>query len=381
MGGQIVQVFQSFLEAIMNIYVIFGASDPEAQKARELCRECNVPYGQAIIESREVEPANAYDADGWRDETGELRPGARVLLFECDGAEMILKFPDGTCYTRLDHHKPGDRGWGWPPSDFWRASSLGQLAAELARAGVLCGDANTDAGNTPLGVRKWDESSGTWRVATLQARWWIVPTHYLYAAAADHCLAAAYRGKCTGVDPDALMRWRVEQRAKFQNRPVDAVLDDIEKARERLRRAINWPSGDQAIVWYDGQGYGSRLRVTPPLRAHPNGLPYQAIGAMKVHTSPVTLIEEAERLCRDGYVKMLFADLRGEEIPELPEAAAREGIPFVASVRDRDGREKIVLQAAPSILVQQFMSGEIIPGLVDVYGDPARGFAGGYIPA
>jgi hypothetical protein len=38
----------------------------------------------------------------------------------------------------------------------------------------------------------------------------------------------------------------------------------------------------------------------------------------------------------------------------------------------------VVLMAAPPDLVRRFLSGEIVPGLVDYYGDPARGFAGGY---
>ena len=40
------------------------------------------------------------------------------------------------------------------------------------------------------------------------------------SAAADHCLGAAYQGLCPGVDPDELMQWRVESRAKFQDREV-----------------------------------------------------------------------------------------------------------------------------------------------------------------
>lgn len=311
----------------MNIYVIFGASDPEAQTARELCAACGVPYGQAITsvtEPREVGPANAYAADGWRDEAGELRPGGRVLLFECDGAEMSLKFPGGTCYTRLDHHKPGDRGWGWPPSDFWRASSLGQLAAELARAGILRGDVNTDSGSTPIGASKWDEQNQTWRVATLHARWWTVPTHYLYAAAADHCLAAAYRGECPGVEPDALMAWRIKSRAEFQGRPAEALMADVERARQALRQAPKIDLGGE-----------------------------------------------------------LVADLRGQVVPELPEAAAREGVAFLATPPVRAGeRRKVVLQCAGPAAMAAWPLWATEQGLVDLYGgDPSRGFAGGYIPA
>jgi hypothetical protein len=326
LGGQTVQVFQSFLEAIMTIYVIFGSRDPEAEKARELCREYNVPYGQAtsFLNPLEVGPADAYNANGWQDEAGELRPEARVLLFECDGKQLRFKLVGVNSYTWLDHHRPGDRGWGKPPAQFWPASSLGQLAAELARAEILRGDAYTDAEGTPLGVSKWDESSGTWRVAARHARWWTVPTHYLYAAAADHCLAAAYRGECPGVDPDQLMVWRVKSRAEFQGRPVEALMADVERARQALRQAPKIDLGGEVV-----------------------------------------------------------ADLRGQVVPELPEAAAREGIAFLATPPARAGeRRKVVLQCAGSAALAAWRQWAVAQGLVDLYGgDPGRGFAGGYIPA
>ncbi len=101
-----------------------------------------------------------------------------------------------------------------------------------------------------------------------------VPRDVMLIAAADHCLAAAYRGECPGVDPDALMRWRAESRAAFQRRPVEAVLADIAAATERLRAAR-----------------GS-----------------------------------------DG-----IADLGNSTVPEAPEAACRAGIPFLAVVTERDG--------------------------------------------
>src|SRR5690606_1592832 len=117
------------------------------------------------------------------------------------------------------------------------------------------------------------------------------------AAAADHCLAAAYRGECPGVEPDALMRWRVAVRAAHQGRPVDELIEDVEQARARLRAA------------------------------------------------PV--VELGEHLTA--------RDLRGEFVAELPEAAAREGMAYLASVVDRDGRQKIVLGAADAETVRAFL--------------------------
>src|SRR5690606_22285652 len=82
----------------------------------------------------------------------------------------------------------------------------------------------------------WDDELGEWRggdtpppswtVSVPQSDYRVIPQSYVFAAAADHCLAAAYRGECPGVDPDALMRWRVAVRAAHQGRPVDELLDD-----------------------------------------------------------------------------------------------------------------------------------------------------------
>ncbi|HEX7091788.1 MAG TPA: hypothetical protein VF192_16735, partial [Longimicrobiales bacterium] len=150
-----------------------------------------------------------------------------------------------------------------------------------------------------------------------------IPDIVVLAAAADHCLAAAYRGECPGVDPDELMHWRVAVRAAHQGRPVAELLEDVEQACERLRAA-----------------------------------PVVALG---------------ERLAA--------RDLRGEHVPELPEAAVREGMAYLATVADRGGRRKIVLGGhAPAEMVRAFLeSWAPREGLVDLYGDPARGFAGGYV--
>jgi hypothetical protein len=147
----------------------------------------------------------------------------------------------------------------------------------------------------------------------------------LLAAAADHCLAAAYRGECPGVDPDRLMRWRAESRAKFQGRPVEAVLADVERAREALRAA-------------------PEIDLTPSITAR---------------------------------------DMRGQKIQELPEASAREGLCFIADgLPGRDGLVKVVCQSGTPEQIRAFMEAwGPAEGLQDIYGDPARGFAGGYLSA
>jgi hypothetical protein len=114
------------------------------------------------------------------------------------------------------------------------------------------------------------------------------------------------------------MQWRVASRAIFQRRRIEDVLAEVEAARAILRQAPRDETG--------------------------------------------------------------IADLRQRPaIPELPEAAAREGIPVMAQMRERDGRTKVVLQCASPEQVQLFISGALVAGLEGVYGDPERGFAGGYL--
>ncbi|MCY0886419.1 MAG: hypothetical protein OWV35_11185, partial [Firmicutes bacterium] len=179
--------------------------------------------------------------------------------------------------------RAGDPGAGLGPDQYWAGSSLGQVYALVGR-----------------------EPEPEDRLA----------------AAADHCLPAAYQGQCPGVDPDALLAWRVATRAAFQGRPVAALEAAVAAARQALRAAPRVDLGGVAV-----------------------------------------------------------ADLRDRPVPELPEAAMREGLPFLARVRDRDGREKTVLQAAPPEAVRAFQALAPQFGRGEAYGDPARGFAGVYATA
>jgi len=147
----------------------------------------------------------------------------------------------------------------------------------------------------------------------------LLPKELVLTAAADHCLAHAYDGECPGVNPDELMAWRAASRAAFQKRTVEAVLADVAAARDALATA-------------------PEVRIA---------------GAIK--------------------------DLRGKSVPELPEAAARDGVAFLAEMKEKDGRTKVVLQAAAPDQIEAFMKyWAPDQGLTDIYGDPRRGFCGAY---
>jgi hypothetical protein len=282
-------------------YFILGASDPEIGEIERLIRarsDCVVGY--ATAQGSRVRPESAYEADSVQgfDLHVPCDVGGLIVAVECgprpgaDWAWVRTGLVPGSetevdcaaVVVTVDHHRPGDPGYGRPPREYLEASSLGQVLHLLE----------------------------------------LEPTpEQRLIAAADHCLAAAYRGECPGVDPDALMTWRAASRAVFQKRAVREVLADIEAARAVLRSA-------------------PQIELAPGVWA---------------------------------------ADLRGRKIPELPEASAREGICFLADgLPLPDGRVKVVCQSGGPEQIRAFME-EWAPsqGLTGIYGDPARGFAGGYL--
>lgn len=284
------------------LIVCLGAEDVEMAEIEQSVVASGHRVCHAMAGGKRCHPGNAYVADDCSD---GVAWGAVDVLVECDGiSEAIIR----DHVVRIDHHRPGDVGYWRPPEEYLQASSIGQVLALLG----------------------------------------VEPTqHHRIVAAADHCLAAAYRGQCPGVDADELMVWRAEVRAAHQGRSVASVLQDVEAARKILL--------DNAR-WRHIEGYPGADMFCPNCQTadHPDCM----------HPG------------QDHY----YADLRDHgHIPELPEAACRQGIPFLQHVDDRDGRRKVVLQAADSSLVEAFLGGHIVLGLHDYYGDPARGFAGGYL--
>lgn len=138
-------------------------------------------------------------------------------------------------------------------------------------------------------------------------------------AASDHCLLDAYAGKCPGVDPDKLMTYRAKSRSRAQNKAVSLVIQDINKAR--------------------------------------------------------TILKAAPKIDLEGTA---VADMRAFQfIPELPEAAARENIPYLSIQRDKKtNQRKLVLWSAPPSAVNAFLQANKYS---ETYGDVLRGFAGVYL--
>lgn len=268
---------------------ILGAPDPEMEAIEALLRLCHQWVRYAAVEengkTRRVKPHEAYRYSA---ELGDAPDGdVKRVYVEC-------ACPGVTRHEVVDHHNPGDPGFGREPRDYFNASSLGQVVRKLVEMGY-----------------------GPFRAKEV-AQWQLV-------AAADHCLAAAYRGECPGVDPGRLMAWRAESRAKFQNADPAEILRRIEAA-------------------------------------------YHAISAAP------TAVELAPA--------MLAFDVRGQRISELPEAAARWGFNVLAdSPEVVNGRVKVNFfgDERSCAAFQHVWAPQ--HGVADVYGDPKRGLMGGWVNA
>lgn len=306
---------------------ILGAPDPEMEEIEKILRAHDFQVVHALTGGVRPRGGDAYRADDMRWIT------APVVLVEC--GQPVGWIGGGPIHHRIDHHRPGDPGHGRPVTDAVRASSLGQILDMLrldqcpvCKDRIDWADTSGSSGAPCLGMADAGQPGGTGPCGDLH-NWPLRPwemERIRLIAAGDHSLAAAYAGEIPGVDPEALMRLRAETRAAFQRRPVGDVMADIASARAALSAAPRYE-------------------------------------------------------LRPGDAATEVRDLRGRNlIPELPEAATRGGVPYIADgPTEPSGRAKVVCSGSPDV-IQAFLEWAAKQGLVDAYGDPARGLAGAYVP-
>lgn len=329
----------------MGAVFILGAPDPEMERIEALL----LASGQRVVHAKSggkrCHPGNAYKAD----------PVDAKL-------PIVIECQPQFCHPvlRIDHHRPGDPGHGVVPAWFLPGSSIGQTISWLAVRGLLPGDWRTVflsqprtaaegiGGMVHRGDTGWIVRSAT---DTGLRAWKVIPEDLVLAAAADHCPAAAYAGRCPGVDWLALKMWRVATRAKFQGRGEDEILADVDRAMRRV-----------------------------------NAAPGILLSGCLVGRSMYEHAPNSRYSCDACDGDRFIVDLRGQVIPELPEALmlARRAA-LAGPLTDRDGRRKVVLlgagegTASGSGPVNAFFDWAKKQGLVDAYGDPARGYAGAYL--
>jgi hypothetical protein len=322
---------------------ILPGTDPEMEMIEKILRAS----GESIAYARDDTGRRASPAVANCAHCVDVRDfGGTIYLVECTVDEMSADAE----IVRIDHHRPGDPGFGRPPSDFLRASSIGQVIVRLASAralpawapgGPYDAEDGYDLPDISAGEIRYESTAAhtAWIVGISPGVGMIIPSEIVLTAAADHCLRAAYRGECPGVDPKVLARFRAEARAKFQGRTVDEVMADVEATTAALRSA-------------------PEIDLTPdrPSPLYGQDCPFVPRWS-------------------------IVADMRrNHHRPELVDAGTIAGLGYVAGpIIDPDGRRKLVCSGSPEQIDAFKKYWAPSQGLIDIYGDPARGFAGGYL--
>ncbi len=273
-------------KGMKNSFFILGANDLEMKAIEGLLSEKNLPFGYAAAPGRDgnvvrCHPGNAGKFTEIVSPDGEkisVENFDQVVLVECNPAEGV-QTPE---VIVVDHHKPGDPGFGKSPAEFEAGSSLGQIAKLLG-----------------VSLTKKQKA----------------------VAAADHCLTAAYQGECPGISKEDVLAVRLPELMTRHRMSESEVREEIAKAEKLLQNP-------QKTVTIGGQ-------EIPDFRDY--GI-----------------------------------------LPFMVEAGTITGKPFLAHVDSRPGFEKKVMLNGNAAVVSAFLEEKAAKlGIVDTYGNPNRGFAGG----
>lgn len=252
------------------VFFALGSLDPEMRAIRWMLSKSGYGYAYANRFGRRCNSSNAYKAD---ELTKHVNDDQQIVWVECRSPQF-----DSDRDIIVDHHNVGDPGFAAPPDQFWEGSSIGQVAQIIGR------------------------TSPELRLT----------------AASDHCLSAAMRGECRGIDPTELMSWRITARA---------AMGDMQPWR--LKRMIS--------------------------RA----------------------VERIESLPRIQFCGVQIVDGTFDTTPELRDAAAVVGVPILTTRKGPAGNVKVGLYGAQPEVVEEWMKAMNDSGFVEnVYGSPFREYAG-----
>lgn len=396
---------------------VLGAPDPESMFLFRTLRACGFVAVWATCGGASVTTRTAYEADG------RGMDGARAVWIECRPAGCSRAQLEAIRDVVVDHHNPGDKGYGRSEEEAFEASSVGQVA-------YLAGTMEREASLTFAEAAKWSRLRGS-----------LTTPDAVAIGAADHCLPAALAGRCadpvaqysaegewlaggvyTGgimVDPERALQnhaesWEDAELAALLGRspvPAATVLAGIARDRAALASAPRFALGGLPV--YDLTGLpGGTLQYAPAAASLERGA-YLAINPSRTGVPPTVSIGGATTpACVEAFMAAarkavaahrfaLFMDVwtgtaAGDEVIEpdgtrgIIVGSRGLGAEFEVMVRanDRDSwwaagqltpaepkyDASVKALAAFESACAAARKGE------GVYGDPARGFAGTYAP-
>jgi len=180
-----------------NMFFLLGAKDPEMIGIEEILTELNLEFEYATVSGVQCNPTNAYQADNI------LPKGKNYVFIEC---RHIVKSG-----ISIDHHNENDYGYSLNYSKFLDASSIGQLFKFLVKNNIAEAKENLALSIT------YEIDSAEDDFYFLDNQWLlnidnyaiIIPEHIVTMSAIDHCLSDAYKGLCLGVNSKNIFREQV----------------------------------------------------------------------------------------------------------------------------------------------------------------------------
>tara|TARA_Y100000310_G_scaffold317846_1_gene371199 strand:+ start:19082 stop:20002 length:921 start_codon:yes stop_codon:yes gene_type:complete len=222
--------------ALENKKFLLGAKDPEMDMIEDrIIKPLGLQYHYAEVDGMRVHPGNAYQANN--DLDGDL------VYIECS----LQK--DG---FKIDHHRPGDPGYGIGAEDFMNASSIGQLIRYLLQhdIGVARIIEGVPLDSRTKGNKFFHGGEGRWIFPSMQHDI-AFPEDFVYQAAADHCLAAGYAGKCPGIDKVGLRALQAKNISKTTEVSIDEALDAIKNTENMFTPERQGMLGRSEHLVYD----------------------------------------------------------------------------------------------------------------------------------
>lgn len=270
------------------VLFVLGEFNSEMAMVKRLLDAVKMPYAVATKDGKPVKTrASAYAADGI---SSLPEDGQGVAFVECSvkGYEPLKVF--GSLARTED-----DLG---SPEFYMGSSAIGQLVGALIGSPLFGGGREAAARLEPI---LWE------------AR---------LAAASEHYLGDAYRGRCPGVNPSALRLWRAIKRAEEMGKKPQELMEMTDNAVAELQKL------------------------------------------------PSKLLEGGESVV-----------VVNRYIPEMYEAAAMTGVALMYSRNDKSTKKTKVslINASPAVIeswLKWARSSE--SGLEGVYGAPDKGYAGGF---
>lgn len=183
-----------------DVLLVLGWKDREMLTIESYAKSLGLNYQWAKYRGELVDGENCYVADKIRGRRYKV-----IIFIECDAQvankEAVIRW--------FDHHRPRDAGFYMPPAQYMEASSLGQFLNSLY-------------------LEPTDEDRKV--------------------AARDHCLPAAMRGECPGVDPEELKLYGQQSIADETGHELPWVKDCMEEFSFRIAKSPEVVIGDQQVI-------------------------------------------------------------------------------------------------------------------------------------